>query len=699
MHQFHMMRDAHGFLQTLALVFCVAALTTVVFHRLRQPVVFGYLLAGMIVGPHIPIPLVADEATVRTLSELGVILLMFSLGLEFSLRQAGAGSPARPVSPRSPRRASCSASDSSPARRSAGRTIESVFAGAMVAISSTTIIAKAFAEQGVKRPREGHRLRHSHRRGPDRHSARRHAHGIGERAAGSRRAIRASRLPPRRPFSSGSWGSACSSFRGPCVPCCAPTRPEMTLVASIGVCFAAALLALAFGYSVALGAFIAGSLVAESGEARTIERLVEPVSDLFVAIFFVSVGMLIDPRVLAEHWGAVAVLTVVVIVGKAIGGHDRRVPHRQRAPLVGAGRNESGADRRVLVHHRARSGLRQVRSGRFSIRSQSPCRRLTTLTTPWLIRAARPAALYLDRKLPKPVQTFVALYGSWIERLRETRPAKGGRIRMKRLVKLILVDTALLAFVIIGTAVEKDRFTSLMRGWLGVSENPARLAVVAASLAVALPLLAGLVRVTWRLAFVLAVRALPANDDGKVDFAQAPRASFVATLQIAMLLAISAPLLAISQLFLRGTPTFALLLVVGGVLAFSLWRSTRDLHGHARAGAEVIGAALSGQMEAETSPQDLSRTMDHVSLLLPGLGEPVPVRLSATSAAVGRTLAELNLRGLTGATVLCISRPGASEQQSIVPIGKDRLRAGDIHSALAGSHDAVDGAREILEHG
>src|SRR5438876_10761867 len=79
--------DSHSFLQNLAVVLCVAAVATVVFQRLRQPVVFGYLLAGMIIGPHIPIPLVANPQTVRALSELGVILLMFSLGLEFSIRK------------------------------------------------------------------------------------------------------------------------------------------------------------------------------------------------------------------------------------------------------------------------------------------------------------------------------------------------------------------------------------------------------------------------------------------------------------------------------------------------------------------------------------------------------------------------------------------------------------------------------------
>ncbi len=91
-----------------------------------------------------------------------------------------------------------------------------------------------------------------------------------------------------------------------------------TLVASVGICFAAALLALAFGYSVALGAFIAGSLVAESGEEKTIEHLVQPVRDMFAAIFFVAVGMMIDPGLIAEHWVAVVVFSIVVIVGKIV---------------------------------------------------------------------------------------------------------------------------------------------------------------------------------------------------------------------------------------------------------------------------------------------------------------------------------------------------------------------------------------------
>ena len=143
------MDSAHGLLTAITIVLCVAAVMTVVFQRLRQPVVLGYLLAGLIVGPHIPIPLIADRAIIQTLSELGVILLMFALGLEFSLRKLVAVGPTAGLT------AIIQSSIMVWLGFIVGRafgwtTRESIFAGAIIAISSTTIIAKAFDEQGVK---------------------------------------------------------------------------------------------------------------------------------------------------------------------------------------------------------------------------------------------------------------------------------------------------------------------------------------------------------------------------------------------------------------------------------------------------------------------------------------------------------------------------------------------------------------------
>jgi CPA2 family monovalent cation:H+ antiporter-2 len=344
------MHDAHEFLRTLAVVLCVAAVTTVVFQRLRQPVVFGYLLAGMIVGPHIPIPLVADEAIVETLSELGVILLLFSLGLEFSLRKL------LRIGPTAGLVAVAQSSGMVWIGYVLGQllgwtTLESVFAGAVIAISSTTIIAKAFEEQRVKgRFTEivfgvliiedliGIFL-----------IAILTTVATGTAVSASSLAVTGARLAT---FLAGLIGVGLLVVPRTIRAVVRMNRPETTLVASIGICFAAALLALSFGYSVALGAFIAGSLVAESGEEKVVEHLVQPVRDVFAAIFFVSVGVLIDPAIVAQHWGRGA-----RVLGR---GHPRQagvrddqlVPHRLQPANVGAGRHEPRADRRVLVHHR-----------------------------------------------------------------------------------------------------------------------------------------------------------------------------------------------------------------------------------------------------------------------------------------------------------------------------------------------------------
>jgi len=143
------MDNAHLFLENLALVLCTAAVTSFLFQRLKQPVVFGYLVAGMIVGPYLPIPIQADEKVLEALSELGVILLMFSLGLEFRLNKVAQ------IAATSGLAALLETSTMMGLGYITGyllgfTTLQSVFTGAIVAISSTTIIARAFDEQNVQ---------------------------------------------------------------------------------------------------------------------------------------------------------------------------------------------------------------------------------------------------------------------------------------------------------------------------------------------------------------------------------------------------------------------------------------------------------------------------------------------------------------------------------------------------------------------
>jgi len=380
----------HGFLQNLALVLCTAAITTVVFHRLRQPVVFGYLLAGMIVGPHTPIPLAADESMVRTLSELGVILLMFSLGLEFRLRRVVQVAATSGIA------ALFETSVMFGLGFLVGQlfgwtAIESVFVGAMVAISSTTIIAKAFAEQGIKG-----KLNEI-------------VFGIlivedliaiflvavltavasGGGVTAESLGLTAIRLVT---FLVGLIGAGLLVIPRLIRAVVRLDSDETTLVATIGICFAAALLALTFGYSVALGAFIAGSLVAESGEAVRIERFVHPVRDMFVAIFFVSVGMLIEPRVILDHSGAVVALMALVIVGKAIAvtaGSFLTGNGLRSSVQAGMSLTQIGEFSFII----AAVGLAAGATRNFLYPVAVAVSALTTLTTPWLIRGAGPAAL------------------------------------------------------------------------------------------------------------------------------------------------------------------------------------------------------------------------------------------------------------------------------------------------------------------
>lgn len=689
------MTDAHDFLRNLALVLCVAAVTTVVFQRLRQPVVFGYLLAGMLVGPHLPIPLVADEGMIRALAELGVVLLMFSLGLEFRLRRlvevAGSAGLIAIIET-----SAMAWLGYSVAQLLGWGVVESVFAGATVAISSTTIIVKAFEEQRVRGR-------------------------FTETVFGvliSEDLIAIFLLALLTTLSAGSAGPGVSAgslgtagvrlaaflagivgFGLLIVPrfmraVVRLARPETTLVASVGVCFAFALVALEFGYSVALGAFVAGSLVAESGEARIVEPLVHPVRDIFAAIFFVSVGMLLDPGVAARHWPTILLLTLVVVAGKVtvvsvaafLSGQGVR-----GAIQTGMSLAQIGEFSFIIAGLGAASGV--VRDSLYPVVVAVSA--ITTLATPWLIRASGPTAAWVDRALPRPLQTFTALYGTWVERLRSSPGEGGKRSTARHLTHLVLGDAALLTVVVIGAATQRDWLAEGFGASFGLTPAAARVVVLGGALLLAIPLLVGLVRTAGLLGLELALRALPPGRAGRVDNAAAPRRALVVTLQLGVLTLVGVPLLAITQPFLpplRG----ALLLALAMVLLFvAVWRSIANLQGHTRAGAEVIAMALSRQMARDSSSAARSATMELVRQMLPGLGEPVPIRLDRGSAAIDRTLAQVNLRGLTGATVLALIREG---HEAVVPSGREVLREGDV-LAVAGTHDAIEAAARLLSGG
>ena len=709
------MNDPHEFLRTLVLVLGVAAAATIVFQRLRQPVVFGYLVAGMILGPYVPIPLVADEGMVRVLSELGVILLMFALGLEFSLRKLFAVGPTASVI--AVLQTSAMVATGFLVGQLFGWTrLESVYAGAIIAISSTTIIVKAFAEQRIR----------------ERFTQIVFGVLIMEDLIAIFLLAILTAVSAGGGVSAGDLASTAGrlgAFLAVLIVVGLLTvprlmravvrlnRPETTIVTAMGICFAVAYLALSFDYSVALGAFLAGSLVAESGEERTIEQLVQPVRDVFAAIFFVAVGMLIDPRLVAEHWVAVVVFTLLVIVGKII--------------FVSAGAFLAGYGTRMSVQ----TGMSLAQIGEFSfiiagIGLATGATRdflypvavavsaVTTLSTPWLIRGAGPVASWVDRTLPRPIQTVVGLYGSWMASLKSSPQDQTRRSRERRLAGLLVLDAVLLGAIAVALALQLDPAVATIARRMDLDPETARLVVLGAAGALAAPLLVGLVRTARALGQTIALRALPAPTRG-VDLGAAPRRAFLVTWQLVMVAMAGVPLVALTSPFLPAQVGPAILLAALAVLGIAFWRSATNLQGHTRAGAEVILAALAKQMAGSTASPDAAishrrrasdsgatpappsdalpqvRTLAGIYDLIPGLGQPVSMEIGPEDYAAGRSLSQLDLRDATDATVLVIVRPEASV---ILPVGKEVLGVGDV-LALAGSADAVEKARSLLRSG
>jgi CPA2 family monovalent cation:H+ antiporter-2 len=291
--------------------------------------------------------------------------------------------------------------------------------------------------------------------------------------------------------------------------------------------------------------------------------------------------------------------------------------------------------------------------------------------------------------LPASLQTFVSLYGSWLERVRTAPRSNTATARLRRVAGLLAVDAWVLATVIVGTWVSMERITTFAQRELGRNGQWARLVVVCVAVLLAAPFCAGLVRLARRLGLELAALAFPPKDGRAVDFADAPRRVLVVAVQLAVVLLIGAPMVALTQPFLPAAAGAAVLLAMLAVVGVTFWRSATNLEGHVRAGVQVIVEVLASQSH---SHEPAHAPLEQVDRLLPGFGALEAFEVGAESRALGKTLAELDVRGVTGATVLAITRDG---RRHVVPTAQERLVRGDV-LALAGTSDAIAAARALL---
>ena len=683
--------SAHEFLTALTLVLGVAAVTTVVFQRLKQPVVLGYILAGLLIGPYVPFPVVASPAVVHTLSELGVILLMFGLGLEFSLGKLFRAAPTAGITAV----LQCSLMiwlGYLVTQLLGWSPMESIFAGGVIAISSTTIIAKAFDEQGIKG------------------SLREFVVAIlivedlvavlmiailtgASTGAGVSATELAATLARLAGFLVGLVALGLLVVPRMMRAVVRLGRAETTVIAAIGVCFGISLLAHELGYSVAMGAFVAGVLVAESGKVAEIEPLVNPVRDIFAAVFFVAVGMLIEPAEVAAHWLAIVVLTAVVVVGKvAAVSFGAFMTGKGTRTSIAAGMSLAQIGEFSFIIAGLGLSLGVIGSHVYPVAVAVSS--ITTLLTPALIRRSGRFASFIDRKLPKRLQTFVALYESWLDKLRTSRGES--RSRLRRFIRTLLLDVAVIAAALIALSMTFETALGLLRHELDLSRSVARVVFVVVGAGLVLPFCVSVLRTTQRFARLIGEVAVPRGGDGsgidRVDLGRQPRVVLEAAIRLVGILIVGSALIAITQPFLPNHTAVIALLIAVAVLAFLFWRTAAGLHGHVRAASQAVIEALAAQTSAHADHERPADPLEQARQLFPGLGAPVRFELPADSSIVGRSLSQLELRAVTGATVLAIVR---GEAGFVTPDAHDPLRAGDL-LAIAGTDEAISAAIALL---
>ncbi|KAA6178853.1 cation:proton antiporter [Pseudomonas veronii] len=559
---------AISFIQDLAVIMLVAGVVTILFHRLKQPVVLGYIVAGFIIGPHTPpFGLIHDEDTIKTLAELGVIFLMFCLGLEFSLHKLFKVGATAFIA------AFLEIILMIWIGYEIGRwfdwsTMDSLFLGAILAISSTTIIVKALNDLKMKNQRFAQLI---------------FGVLIVEDILGIGIIALLSSIAVSGTVSSGEVFSTVgklSLFMIVALVIGILLVPrllayvakfdsnEMLLITVLGLCFGFCLLVVKLEYSMVLGAFLIGAIMAESRELIKIERLIEPVRDMFSAIFFVAIGLMIDPQILLQYAWPIAVITVAVVLGKMlscgigafIAGNDGRTSLR-----VGMGLSQIGEFSFII----AALGMTLQVTSDFLYPVAVAVSAITTLLTPYLIRGADPLSLKIAAVMPKRMSRVFGLYGEW---LRSIQPQGEGAMLVSMIRKIILqvgVNLALVVSIFFAGSYFAVRIGASLEGW--ISDPSWQKALIwGGALLLSLPFLIAAYRKLKALSMLLAEMSVKPEMAGR--HTQRVRRVIAELIPILSLLVIFLLLAALSASILPTNKLLVLIAVVAAAVAAVLWR-------------------------------------------------------------------------------------------------------------------------------
>ncbi|HWG92273.1 MAG TPA: cation:proton antiporter [Candidatus Thermoplasmatota archaeon] len=683
-----------AFLQDLVVVLVVAAVATIAAYRLKQPLVLGYLLAGFLIGPYTPpFGFVTDMNSVTALAELGLIFLMFALGLEFNLgklRKVGKVAIVAAVL----EVAGMIAAGYYVGLALGWTPMDAIFLGCMLSMSSTTIIVKVLMEQGV--------IHESHAEitfgilivedllaivliallG-----------GIGSTGGLS-------------PALLGAVVFSIILFVGLALAVGLTLVPrlidfvarfqtdEVMLVTVVGLACANALLAHHLGFSLALGAFLMGAIIAESRALKKIEHKIVPIRDLFTAVFFVAVGMLIDPVVVWDLRYPILIISAVTIVGKTLvcsaavflTGNDGKTSLQ-----VGLSMGQIGEFSFIIAGLGLSTG---VTSGFLYPVAVAVCA-ITTLLTPYLMKATQPTVGFLTRWTPRPLASAGDAYMRLVHRheaaaaLTATRPASA-----RYFAKAVLYAAWVVGLTLAGLIASIHLHNELAASSDPVFAQAAFLVGCALTAAIVVPAAASYYRALWRWGRgraqgkVLHPRLLsrPLGVRSRVRVRAHAMALF------GLLALVGFTLLAIFHVqgFDIPHPLWAVgitaAVVVGAVVDH---RRVMRFCSHLE---RIVETLLGEAKPAEAPPGQAARRDVKLKYPIGVVDRSIPV--PPGSDAVGMTVKSLDLQGRTGAHIVGIERGGGYFTD---PQPHTRLHAGDrLH--VVGRPEQVEQAAHVIEH-
>lgn len=615
----------------LALILICAGVMTLVFKKLKQPLVLGYIVAGFLASPHMPYtPSVMDTANIQTWADIGVIFLLFALGLEFSFKKIVKVGGAAII-------AACTIIfcmillGVAVGTAFGWQQMDCLFLGGMIAMSSTTIIYKAFDDLGLRKKQFASLVLSililedilaivlmvmlS-------------TMAISHNFEGTEMLVSIGKLL----FFLILWFVVGIYLIPMLLKRCRRLMSEETLlIVSLGLCFGMVVVAAHTGFSAAFGAFIMGSILAETVEAESIEKLVQPVKNLFGAVFFVSVGMMVDPSMIAEYAVPILVLTLAVVAGQSLFGTFGVLLSGQplkTAMQCGFSLTQIGEFAFII----ASLGVSLHVTSHFLYPIVVAVSVITTFLTPYMIRLAGPASAFVDARLPEGWKRILNRYASGTQTVNRESMWKKLIVALLRIT--VVYSIVCVAIIALGFRLIAPLLRESLPGVWG-------------------PLASALVMVLCISPFL---RAIMIKKNHSVEFAtlwndsRGNRAPLVATVVLRILIAVSFVMFVIAGLFKLSVGLVfgvAVLLVVGMIFSRQLKKQSilieRTFFQNLR--SREIRDEYLGEKKPEYAGKLLSRDLHLADFDMPG-----------EAAWVGKTLAELNFGKTYGVHVVSILR-------------------------------------------